>query len=150
MHLKVVVPAYDAAFRAGYVAEWFKKEGDPVEFGEVLCDIAIDEFMALQRTKRATLLGSSKKLRKRRITDGYDRREGRGLVHMHIISSEANTKLGKILVSEGDRIEIGSVVGLLGTEGATSDLEEMPKARIAVDMPKASVVDPFDDDVEED
>ncbi|HSF87477.1 MAG TPA: hypothetical protein VLG28_17700 [Acidimicrobiia bacterium] len=150
MILKVVVPAHDAAFRAGYVEKWFKEPGDPVEFGEVLCDIAIDEFMALQRTKRATLLGSSKKLRKRKITDGYDRREGRGLVHIHIISSEANTQMGKILVSEGGRIEIGSVVGLLGADGDAVDLERVPPARIAVDMPKASVVEPFDDDLEDD
>ena len=149
MILKVVVPAHDAAFRAGYVAEWYKREGDPVDFGDVLCDIAIDEFMALQRTKRATLLGSSKKLRKRKINDGYDRREGRGLVHMHIISSESNTKMGKILVDEGGRIEIGSVVGLLGP-GDAADVTGLQDARIAVDMPKASEVDPFDDEVEED
>ena len=95
-------------------------------------------------------LGSSKKLRKRKITDGYDRREGRGLVHIHIISSEANTQMGKILVSEGGRIEIGSVVGLLGADGDAVDLERVPPARIAVDMPKASVVEPFDDDLEDD
>ncbi len=150
MIMKVVVPAHDAAFRAGYVAEWFKEEGDPVEFGEVLCDIAIDEFVALQRTKRASLLGSSKKLRRRRVSDGYDRREGRGLVHMHIISSEANMRMGKILVSEGGRIEIGSVVGLLGADGGNADLDAVPAARIAVDMPEASVVDPFDEELDND
>jgi len=148
MILKVVIPAHDAAFRAGYVADWFKEEGDVVEFGEVLCDIAIDEFMALQRTKRATLLGSSKKSRKRKITDGYDRREGRGLVHMHIISSEPSTHLGKILVGKGDRIEIGSVVGVLGSgDAGASEVSAAPEARIAVDMPQAEVVDPFEDDL---
>ncbi len=151
MILKVVVPAHDAAFRAGYVARWFKREGDAVGFGDLLCDIAIDEFMALQRTKRATLLGSSKKLRRRRVTDGYDLREGRGLVHMHILSSEADTKLGKIVVPEGGRIEIGTVVGLLGgADAGAADIEAAQPARIAVDMPKAEVVDPFDDDEDDD
>lgn len=144
MILKVVVPAHDAAFRAGFVARWYKAEGDPVEFGEVLCDIAIDEFVALQRTKRATLLGSSKKSRKRKINDGYDTREGRGLVHMHIISSETSTRLGKILLAEGDRIEIGSVVGLLG-DAAADEAGAAQEARIAIDMPQAEEIDPFDD-----
>lgn len=138
MILKVVVPPYDAAFRAGYVARWFKQEGDPVEFGDPLCDIAIDHFMALQRTKRASLLSSSKKLRQRRVGDQYDRREGRGLVHMRIISSEASGTLGKILVAKDERIEIGDAVAILGTDldAAGVDLAGLQEARIAIDMPK--------------
>ncbi len=65
---------------------------------------------------------------------------------MHIISSESSTRLGKILVGEGGRIEIGSVVGLLGDAVAGADLGSTQEARIAIDMPQAEDVDPFEDD----
>ena len=113
MFLKVEIPAADAAFRAGYVAKWYVKEGDPVGFGDDLCDIAIDEFVAMQRTKRATLLGSSNPFRKRRVKDAVSLREGRGVTHMRLTSSEGGLHLGKILVPEGGRISIGDVVGFL-------------------------------------
>ncbi len=149
MILKVQVPAADAAFRAGYVATWHKKEGDIVAFGDHLCDIAIDEFMALQRTKRASLLGSTSKLRQRRIKDGYDHRKGRGLVHLRLTSSETGVVLGKILLGEGERVEIGSVVGVLAAPDEvaaidTGSVEAAAEARVVANMPEAAEIDPFE------
>jgi len=51
MILQVTVPATDAAFGGGSIARWYEHEGDAIEFGDDLCDVAIDEFVALQRTK---------------------------------------------------------------------------------------------------
>lgn len=145
MILKVTIPAADAAFRGGFIAVWHKQEGDAVEFGDDICDIAIDKFVALQRTKRATLLGSSSKMRQRRIKDGYSLREGRGQVTIRLTSSEGGVRLGKILVPEGGRIEIGSLVALLsGADGDLSgDVETAPDARTAVNMPDPVDLDPF-------
>lgn len=146
MILKVNIPAGDAAFRGGFIAKWHKEAGDPIDFGDDICDVAIDEFMALQRTKRASLLGSTSKLRKRRIKDGYDLREGRGQVTIRLTSAEGGVQLGKIVVPEGGRVEIGSLVALLsGSDGDVSgDLDTAPEARIAVNMPDAEDLDPFD------
>ncbi len=146
MILRVTVPAGDAAFRAGFIATWHKNEGDAIEFGDDLCDVAIDEFMALQRTKRATLLGSTSKLRKRRLKDAYDLREGRGQVTIRLTSAEGGLRLGKVVVPEGGRVEIGSLVALMsGTDGDMSgDVDAAREARIAVNIPDAEDLDPFE------
>ncbi len=146
MILKVSVPAADAAFRGGYIARWHKRVGDAVEFGDDICDVAIDEFMALQRTKRASLLGSTSKLRKRRVKDGYDLREGRGQVTIRLTSAEGGVRLHEVIVPEGGRVQIGSLVALLSPEGdgSPADLEGAPDARVAVNMPDAEDIDPFD------
>jgi pyruvate/2-oxoglutarate dehydrogenase complex dihydrolipoamide acyltransferase (E2) component len=146
MILRVTVPAADAAFRGGYIDKWHKQEGEPIEFGDDLCDIAIDEFMALQRTKRASLLGSTSKLRTRRIKDAYDLREGRGRVTIRLRSSEGGVVLGKVVVPEGGRVDIGSLIALMsGADGdLTGDTDTAPDARIAVNMPDADDLDPFD------
>lgn len=146
MLLKVEIPAADAAFRGGYVARWHVKEGDPIEFGDDLCDIAIDEFVAMQRTKRATLLGSSNPFRKRRVKDALSLREGRGVVHMRLTSSESGVQLGKIMVAEGGRVAIGDLVGVLSDQGvvATPDepsLAAAAEARIVVNMPDEDDID---------
>lgn len=144
--LKVEIPAADAAFRGGYVARWHVKEGDPIEFGDDLCDIAIDEFVAMQRTKRATLLGSSNPFRKRRVKDALSLREGRGVVHMRLTSSESGVQLGKIMVAEGGRVAIGDLVAVLSDQGvvATPDepsLAAAAEARIVVNMPDEDDID---------
>ena len=146
MILKVVMPAADAAFRGGFISVWHKREGDPIAFGDDLCDIAIDEFMSLQRTKRATLLGSTSKKRKRRVKDALDLREGRGQVIVRLTSAENGVSLGKVIVPEGERIEIGSLIALMtGADGdASGDTESAPEARIAVNMPDAEDLDPFE------
>ena len=147
MLLKVEIPAADAAFRAGYVAKWHVEEGDPVEFGDDLCDIAIDEFVAMQRTKRATLLGSSNPFRKRRVKDAVSLREGRGVTHVRLTSSEGGLTLGKIIVPEGGRIAIGDLVGLL-SEGEPGKivvdditLAGAGEARVVVNMPDEDDID---------
>ena len=146
MILKVTVPAADAAFRGGFISAWHKREGDTIGFGDDLCDVAIDEFMSLQRTKRATLLGSTSKLRTRRVKDAYDLREGRGQVIVRLTSAESGVLLGKVIVAEGERVEIGSLIALMsGSDGDSSgDIESAPDARIAVNMPDAEDLDPFE------
>jgi len=146
MILKVTIPAADAAFRGGFIIAWHKREGDTIEFGDDLCDVAIDEFMSLQRTKRATLLGSTSKKRTRRVKDAYDLREGRGQVTVRLTSAEHGVLLGKVIVPEGGRVEIGSLVALMsGSDGDVSgDIESAPDARIAVNLPDAEDLDPFE------
>lgn len=150
MILKMRVPAPDAtfrAFKAGFVAKWHKQEGDTVAFGDDICDVAIDEFVALQRTKRATLLGSTSRLRKRKVKDGYDLREGRGEVRFRLTSAERSGTLSRIMIPEGGRIEIGSLIGVFSDEGRPDDaaIEAAAEARIVANIPDPEDFDPFDD-----
>ena len=145
MLLAVIVPDADAAFRGGYIALWHIGEGEEVGFGADLCDIAVDDFVALQRTKRATLLGSTSKLRRRRIRDKVDRRTGRGQVVIRLVSSESGLSLRKIIVPKPGRIEFGSVVALLGTSESAipEEFDSLPEARVSTDFPDPEEFDPF-------
>jgi multidrug efflux pump subunit AcrA (membrane-fusion protein) len=143
MLLDVSLPPADSAFRAGSVAKWHVNEGDPVNFGTILCDVAIDEFAALQRTKRASLLGSTSKLRQRRVKDGIDHREGRGQVVIRLISVETGMTVKEIAVPDGGRVEIGDLLARLGS-GSTEDDDQTGEARLSVDFPDAEEIDPFE------
>lgn len=145
MLLQVTVPPDNAAFRGGELVNWYVNEGDPLSFGTALCDISIDDFMALQRTKRASLLGSTSRLRKRKVNDGTYRREGRGSVIIRLTCAESNMVLRQKTVKKGERVAIGSAVCVIGTPDAEmgSDLP-VTEARIAVDYPDPEDFDPFD------
>ena len=145
MLLHVTVPPDNAAFRGGELVNWYVDEGDPLSFGTVLCDISIDDFMALQRTKRASLLGSTSRIRQRKVFDGTYRREGRGSVIIRLTCAETDMVLKQKTVTEGERITIGSALAVIGTPDAemAGDLL-LTEARIAVDYPDPEDFDPFD------
>ncbi|MEX1093497.1 MAG: hypothetical protein WEB67_05635 [Acidimicrobiia bacterium] len=141
----MTVPHDNAAFRGGELVTWYANEGDALSFGAALCDISIDDFMALQRTKRASLLGSTSRLRQRKISDGTYRREGRGSVVIRLTCAESNMVLKQKMVNEGERVTIGSAVGLIGTPDAELGVGlPVTEARIAVDYPDPEEFDPFD------
>jgi hypothetical protein len=144
--LQVTVPLDNVAFRSGELVSWYVEEGDPVPFGTALCDISIDDFVAMQRTKRAQLLGSTRRLRQRKISDGISRREGRGSVTIRLRCAENNMILKEKSVVEGGRITIGSTVGIIGTQDAELGGGVVPTtdARIAVDYPDPADFDPFE------
>lgn len=144
MLLKVTVPSANVAFRGGELVNWYVKEGDPLSFGTVLCDISIDEFVALRRTKRASLLGSTSRLRQRRVNDGLDHREGRGSVTIRLTCAESGMVLKRRDVAKGERVSVGTLVGVIGTPDAEIG-ESLPDtgARIALDYPDPEEFDPF-------
>ncbi len=144
MLLDVTLPLADAAFRAGSVSRWHVREGDPVEFGTVLCDVAINEFAALQRTKRASLLGSTSKLRQRRVRDGVDYREGRGEVVIRLTSVESGMTVREIAIPDGGRVEIGDLLARLGPTSGDRDDTGTAEARLSVDFPDVEEIDPFE------
>lgn len=145
MLLQVTVPQAYAAFRGGRLVSWHVDVGERLDFGTVLCDISIDEIVGLRRTKRASLLGSTSKLRQRRVNDGLDHREGRGAVTIRLTCAENGLVLRRKEVEEGGRVSVGTLVGVIGTaEGEIPDVLPDTEARIAVDFPDAEELDPFD------
>lgn len=143
--MKVTVPQAYAAFRGGELVKWYVDVDDDLQFGTVLCDISIDEIVGLRRTKRASLLGSTSKMRQRRVNDGLDHREGRGAVVIRLTCAESNMKLRRKEVEAGERVSVGTLVGLIGSSDAEipSVLPETD-ARIAVDFPDPEDFDPFE------
>ncbi len=145
MILQLVIPRADPAFEGGILTKWHIDEGAPVLFGSPVCDIEIDDFLALRRTKRASLLGSTSKMRQRRINDGVYRREGRGSVTIRLVSAESNMVLRRQDVEEGSRVMVGSVVAILGDpEVEIPDTIAGSEARISTEFPDAEELDPFD------
>ncbi len=145
MILRVTVPTTDSALRSGFVATWHKAEGDRIEFGEDLCDIVIDAFARLERTHRATLLGSTPKFRRRRSKVVLGVKKGRGQVTVRLVSAESGVRLGKVLVEEGGRIEVGSLIAVMtGADGDLSgNIETAPEARIVLNVPDTEGPDDF-------
>lgn len=144
MLLRVTLPANDPTFHAGILTKWHVAEGAPVGFGDPLCDVAIDQFAAMRRTKRAALLGSSSRLRLRRVRDDVSIREGRGVAHVTLKCSEPGAVLGKVVADVGDRVEIGSLVAVLtDSEDAGSisdaDVAGAPEARVVADFPDSDL-----------
>jgi hypothetical protein len=145
MILQLVIPRADPAFEGGVLTKWHIDEGDEIPFGSPVCDIEIDEFLALQRTKRASLLGSTSKKRQRRISDGVYRREGRGAVTIRLVCAESQLLLRRRDVAEGARVRVGGPVAILG--GANDPIPETFSgsiARISTEFPDAEELDPFD------
>jgi pyruvate/2-oxoglutarate dehydrogenase complex dihydrolipoamide acyltransferase (E2) component len=88
-------------------------------------------------------------MKTRKLKDGYDRREGRGVVHVRLSSSETGVVLGKIVVPEGGRVDIGQMVAVLSDAPDSADIDEASiaaaaAARVAANMPDAGELDPFE------
>lgn len=146
MLLRVSLPANDPTFRSGIVTKWHVTEGSTVGFGDPLCDVSIDQFAAMRRTKRATLLGSTSRLRVRRVRDDVSIREGRGVAHVTIKCAEPGVSLGRVVAAEGDRVDIGSLVAVLtdgDDTGAISDeaVAAAAEARVVADFPDTDLLE---------
>ncbi len=113
MIMRLAMPALDASLRSGRVTRWLKEEGDSFGFGVVLCEVALDEFVALRRTARATLL-SGRKARKLRST--VEVREGKVLLEVGVTSAEAGT-MRKVLAAEGAAVAIGELLAVVSSTG---------------------------------
>jgi len=85
-------------------------------------------------------------MRERRLKDALNLREGRGQVSIRLTCAENGVSLGRIIVPEGGRVDIGSLIALMsGPDGdLTGDADLAPDARIAVNMPNARDLDPFE------
>ncbi len=135
MIMKVTMPTHDQSMRGGKVLRWHKSEGDPVVFGDDLCDVAIDEFAVLRRTGRATLLSGR---RQKKLRDDLEVREGKVYVEMTITSSDQGT-LRKVVAGEGDAIALGALLAVVTTgdealEGTPADWQNATPMRVVVNV----------------
>lgn len=116
MILKVEVPFLESSLKGGIVSEWHKTEGERVDFGEVICTIAVDEWLGLRRDKRASVIagigGSDQRDLKR--LNRFEWRNKRGMMFLEVVASEPAT-LKRILSGQGARVEVGDVLALAST-----------------------------------
>jgi hypothetical protein len=135
--LRVIFPTGNAAFQGGIVERWHFNIGDVIGFGDPLCDISIDQFLSLQRTKRASLLGSTSRRRQNRVTDGIDYRDGRGAVLSRLRCAESGMVFKQRAADVGDRVSVGSTIALIGSPDSDSGSAPLEaEARVTLEIPE--------------
>lgn len=131
MILRFEVPNTDPSLRGGSLKEWHKAEGDEIGFGDEVCTIAYDDFAALRRTARATLLAGR---RRKNLKSKLESREGKVLLNVTLTAAESGT-VGKILTEPGDRFAVGDTLAVITTEPTDevvpdTDFTESPPMRV--------------------
>lgn len=130
MILRLEVPNTNPSLRGGSVKEWHKSEGDTIGYGEEICTISFDDFAALRRTGRATLLAGRKR---KNLKSQLESREGKVLLDVVLTSAESAT-LHEVLMQPGERFAIGDTLALVATESgddsAGGDWSVSPPMRV--------------------
>ena len=139
MICKLEMPLIDPSLRGGHVVRWTKQVGDPIGFGDEICIVALDEFAALRRTARATLLSGRKR---KNLKSDLEVRSGKVFLEVALTSSDHGV-LRRIIKEQGDQITIGDTLAIV-----TSEVEEDLGQELAWDdAPVLRVVaNPLDDD----
>lgn len=106
----------DPSLRGGEVVSWSKNIDDPIGFGDEICIVALDDFAALRRTARATLLAGK---RREKLKSDLEVRAGKVRIEVTITSSDTGI-LRQIIKEQGDRIEIGDTMAIVATEDHAS------------------------------
>lgn len=112
MIYKLEMPLIDPSLRGGRVVSWSKKVGDRIGFGDEICVVALDEFAALRRTARATLLAGR---RRRKLKSDLEVRAGKVFVEVAITSSDKGV-LRKIVKEQGDQVVIGDTMAIVASD----------------------------------
>ena len=112
MICKLEMPLIDPSLRGGRVVRWSKQVGDPIGFGDEICIVALDEFAALRRTARATLLAGRKR---KKLKSDLEVREGKVFLEVALTSSDHGV-LRKIIKESGDQITIGDTLAIVTSE----------------------------------
>ncbi len=111
MILRLEVPLTNPSLTGGTVKEWHKAEGEAIGFGDEVCTVAYDEFVALRRTARATLLSGRKA---KGLKSSLESRSGKVLMNI-VVSAAEQGVLGKILMGPGERFAVGDTLAVLST-----------------------------------
>jgi pyruvate/2-oxoglutarate dehydrogenase complex dihydrolipoamide acyltransferase (E2) component len=131
MILRLEVPVTNPSLIGGTVKEWHKSEGEVIGFGDEVCTVAYDQFVALRRTARATLLSGRKA---KRLKSNLESRTGKVLMDI-VVSAAEQGVLGKILMDPGARFAVGDTLAVISTEPINDftvpgDLAELATMRV--------------------
>jgi len=131
MILRLVVPFLETFSEGGTLAKWHVQVGSQVEFGDPICDIALSEWVALRKTKRAVNLVKFRDKGGSNVRHNFEKRQGRGVLVMRVKASEGGY-LREVRVPEGQKVSVGDLLALVTTEAAESiaDASEAPVMRV--------------------
>jgi pyruvate/2-oxoglutarate dehydrogenase complex dihydrolipoamide acyltransferase (E2) component len=130
------MPLIDPSLRGGSVLKWLKREGEAFAFGEEICVVVVDEFAALRRTARATLLSGRKR---RSLKSDLEIRQGKVYLRVALTSSDSGF-IRKIVADDGDPIAVGDLLAVVSTtdngvlDGTVDDWKAAPTMRVVANM----------------
>ncbi len=136
MWMKLEMPLINPSLRGGHILRWNKRLGDRFEFGDVLCTVVLDEFAALRRTGRATLLSGK---RRNNLRSDLEVREGKVSLQAELVSSDRGI-VHEIVADDGDHIKVGDILAVVttgeydGDETNVGMLTKMPIMRVAANL----------------
>lgn len=136
MLLKLVLPYHDRTFQGGFIEQWFKKEGDRINYGDDLLDLRLEEVLVTKQVSAShpkqwlEQMAQHVKGRPTAATEGGEPtvRETDGATEVHRwkavvvlrINSSDMGYLRRICAREGEYCEVTGLVGLVTTEESES------------------------------
>ena len=139
MILRLQVPFLETFARGGTVASWHASEGDLLRFGDPICDIALSEWMALRKTKRAINLVRIHGKGQEKVRHDFELRQGRGVLTMRIVASE-DGYLRQVLAATGRRGNVDDLLAFVSTEPQeplATDTSAAPAMRVVATSAEA-------------
>ncbi len=144
MIMRLEMPMIDASLLSGRLVRWRKMEGEEFSFGDILCEISLEEFAALRGNKSATALSG----RGRWGRSGRSRVEVReGKVRLDVAVSTADSgRVRKLVAAEGEVVQVGALLAVVSTSdhgdiGSSGDWASAPPLRTATNTIGATDAD---------
>lgn len=134
MILRLEVPFLDTNIPHGVLKTWHLSEGEEIDFGEPLCDILAEDYLAMRR-------GGLKAYRAARFVErretarprGYFFKKGRVHLIFRLISSEPDTAVVRTLLAhEGAPLRTGDPLALVVTTGEELPAEVEPLSQFPI------------------
>jgi len=131
MICRIEMPLINPSLRGGRVVRWNKQVGEAISFGDEICIVALDEFAAIRRTARATLLAGRKR---KKLKSDLEVRSGKVFIEVALTSSDEGV-LRRIIKQQGDEITIGETLAIVTSQineefGKESGWAEAPLLRV--------------------
>jgi len=134
MLLKLMLPFFDRAAERGSIAQWHKKEGDWINYGDDILDIQIEEAKVfIERVDPGSILGPGGDNSNQGGTVSSDRFDWR----LRLTSSDMGV-LRRITAGEGSHWEIGDTLAVITTDdeesadASESEIEAASSFRVVV------------------
>lgn len=136
MILRLEVPFLETFSNKGQVTQWHVQPGDKVDFGDPICDIALSEWRALRKTKRAINIVKVRD-ENSKIQHEFENRSGRGVLNLRVVASES-AFIRQIEIATGTKAGVGDLLGLVSTDPDEPIVNnpEAPTMRVVATSPE--------------
>ena len=115
MTARLEMPFVDRSVQRGVLAQWYKAEGDPVAYGDDICEVVVDEILVLKKTKDARALAAEPTAKRAAVGEGQRLQNRKHMTYRLRLTSSDSGILRRIVVREQERLEIGDLLAVLTT-----------------------------------